>query len=177
MEDISLNASDQFTSPDGAPIKNIFKLYPYEWMFHEEFGPYLSATRESCYWIEPAYKAILSNKMLLHYLYELYPDSPYILPCKWGRPITDSFVKKPVYSREGANITVVKKGTMLEYSDGEYGEEGYLFQEYFELPDFDGYKPVIGSWLIGGVPAGMGIRESRNLITNNMSMFCPHYFK
>ena len=177
IEDIALSTDNRFIAPSGEPIRNIFKLYPYEWMFHEEFGPYLNTTREECYWVEPAYKAILSNKMLLHYLYELYPDSPYTLPCKWGRPITDSFVKKPVYSREGANITIVKNGTMLEYSDGEYGEEGYLFQEYFELPDFDGFKPVIGSWLIGGQAAGIGIRESRNLITNNMSMFCPHYFK
>lgn len=177
MEDISLDDNDQFTGASGEPIRNIFKLYPYEWMFHEEFGAYLDPNRERCNWIEPAYKAILSNKMLLHYLYELYPDSPYILPCKWGRPITDSFVKKPVYSREGANITIVQKGTLLEYSDGEYGEEGYVFQEYFELPDFDGHKPVIGSWLIGGQAAGIGIRESKNLITNNVSMFCPHYFK
>jgi glutathionylspermidine synthase len=177
LENIALNDEDQFVTANGTPIRNIFKLYPYEWMFAEDFGAYLNTTRGNCYWIEPAYKAILSNKMLLHYLYELFPDSPYIMPCKWGRPITASFVKKPVFSREGANITIVKNGTMLEYSDGEYGAEGYVFQEYFELPDFDGYKPVIGSWLIGGKPAGIGIREGRNLITDNMSLFCPHYFK
>ncbi|MBD0376122.1 MAG: glutathionylspermidine synthase family protein, partial [Flavisolibacter sp.] len=58
----------------------------------------------------------------------------------------------------------------------DYGEEGYIYQQYFELPNFNGNTPVIGSWLIGGVPAGMGIRESSGLITKNTSHFIPHFF-
>jgi glutathionylspermidine synthase len=114
--------------------------------------------------------------MLLKYLYYLYPNSKYILPCEYRKPITNNYVKKPVYSREGANIKIVKNNYTLAESHGEYGEEGFLYQEYFEVPKFDNMTPIIGSWLIGGAAAGMGIRESNNLITDNTSKFCPHFF-
>ncbi len=44
------------------------------------------------------------------------------------------------------------------------------------LPSFDGNYPVIGSWVIGGVAAGIGIRETSHLITDNFSRFVPHAF-
>lgn len=176
IEDVSLNQQNEFCTKEGNLIKNIFKLYPYEWLFNEEFGDALLSTKDQCYWIEPAYKAILSNKMLLKYLYYLYPNSKYILPCEYSKPITNNYVKKPVYSREGANIKIIKNNYTIAESHGEYGEEGFLYQEYFEVPKFDNMTPIIGSWLIGGVAAGMGIRESNSLITDNMAKFCPHFF-
>lgn len=181
MNEIGVDDRHEFYKPDRTPISNIFKLYPYEWMFHEEFGPYLPATRTSTLWIEPAYKALWSNKMLLVYLHQLFPNSKYILPATYrDKPVVyqpGQFVQKPVFSREGANVTIVKHGTTLEETRGEYGEEGFIIQDYAPLPDFGGNHPVIGSWLIGGVPAGMGIRESDGLITTNTSRFVPHYFK
>lgn len=181
IEDIGIDYLGQFATSQNELIQNIFKLYPYEWMFHEEFGQKLISNKDKCYWIEPAYKSLLSNKMLLKYLYDLFPDSPYILPCTFI-PVNGTgahpkdYVKKPIFSREGANVTIVVNDQVLEANGGEYGEEGHVYQEYFALPNMDGNKPVIGSWLIGGVPAGMGIRESLGLITNNTSRFCPHYF-
>jgi len=127
--------------------------------------------------VEPAWKAILSNKMMLVILHELFPNSPYILPARFNQQLTGSYVRKPVFSREGANVTIVKNGVVVDETGGEYGEEGFIYQQYNELPDFSGNVPIIGSWLIGGVPAGMGIREGSKLITNNTSRFVPHYFK
>jgi glutathionylspermidine synthase len=109
-------------------------------------------------------------------LYDLFPNSPYILPCSFGKPLSNSYVRKPVFSREGANTTIVHSNTTLEETDGEYGEEGFVYQEYFPIPRQAGKTPVIGSWLIGGAPAGIGIRESANLITGNTALFCPHFF-
>lgn len=176
IEEVSLNGNNEFCTKEGNLIKNIFKLYPYEWLFNEEFGEALVFTKDRCYWIEPAYKAILSNKMLLKYLYKLFPNSKYILPCEYGKPITNNYVRKPVYSREGANIRIIKNNNIIDETGGEYGREGFLFQDYFEVPKFNNMTPVIGSWLIGGAPAGMGIRESSSLITGNMARFCPHFF-
>ncbi len=178
ITDIALDGDGRFCGPGTSEIElisNIFKLYPYEWMFAEEFGPGLDARTT---WIEPFYKAIMSNKMLLVYLYKLFPDSPYILPAFYEETggLT-SYVKKPVFSREGANITIVSRGTSLQETDGEYGEEGFIYQQYQELPLFDGVRPVIGSWLIGGKPAGIGIKETSAYIHDNMSRFCPHFFR
>ena len=179
IDDVMLNNEDRFTDKDGKLITNIFKLYPYEWLFDEPFGKYLLQNKEECCWIEPAFKAILSNKMMLKYLYQLFPDSPYILPCTLSlEEATDSlagYARKPIYSREGENVRLVLNGQTLEETGGEYGDEGYVYQQYFELPEFDGKHPIIGSWLIGGRPVGMGIRESTGRITNVTSSFCSHY--
>ena len=40
----------------------------------------------------------------------------------------------------------------------------------------DGNYAVIGSWLIDGESAGIGIRESTHVITDNMGRFVPHMF-
>ncbi|MEK6631969.1 MAG: glutathionylspermidine synthase family protein, partial [Nitrospirota bacterium] len=39
----------------------------------------------------------------------------------------------------------------------------------------EGWHPVIGSWVVGDEPAGMGIREDRSLIHGNQSRFVPHF--
>jgi glutathionylspermidine synthase len=69
---------------------------------------------------------------------------------------------------------MVKGNELLQFTEGEYGREGFIFQELFELPDFEGHYPVVGSWVIGQEPAGMGIREANSLITDNVSRFVPH---
>lgn len=180
IHDVGVNDEYRFTDREGNPVRNIFKLYPYEWLFDEPFGKYLITNRDECYWFEPPYKAILSNKMMLKYLYELFPDSPYVLPCvhyKDGQtgPLPQSYAKKPIFSREGENVSLVKNGQPLEATEGEYGDEGYIYQQYFELPEFDGRHPILGSWITGGQPAGMGIRESKGRITSVTSSFCAHY--
>lgn len=164
MEHLGFDTKKQcFTDDQFEEIETIFKLYPYEWMLAEEFGPELITTRDKCWWIEPAWKMILSNKMILTVLHEMFPNSPYILPCKTTRPMSGDFVQKPIYSREGANVDIWINGRSVEKTDGEYGSEGYVYQQYAALPDFEGNHPVIGSWIIGSESAGMGIRESDGL--------------
>jgi len=85
-----------------------------------------------------------------------------------------NYCKKPVFSREGANVTLVKDGQVIEQTGGDYGEEGYVYQELAEIPSFDGKYPVIGSWVIGGLSAGIGVRETPSKVTDNMSEFIPH---
>ena len=45
------------------------------------------------------------------------------------------------------------------------------------LPCFDGNHAVVGSWVIGDEPAGIGIREDDTAITRDTSRFMPHYFE
>ncbi|MDQ6815479.1 MAG: glutathionylspermidine synthase family protein, partial [Bacteroidota bacterium] len=97
-----------------------------------------------------------------------------LLPAYFEAGRLESYVKKPILSREGANINLVQEGELLQASEGEYGKEGYIYQQLFTLPNFNGNHPVIGSWIIGQEPAGMGIREAKNLITDNQSRFVPH---
>ena len=175
MDDIGWDPGQcQFVDALEEPIKNLFKLYPWEWIAHEEFGNNLLEERNRPLFIEPAWKMILSNKALLPLLWELFPDHPFLLPAYTDCGRLKNYVKKPLLSREGANIDLVVDEHLIQWTEGEYGEEGYIYQELFPLPDFNGYHPVIGSWVIGQQAAGIGIRESENLITDNLSCFVPH---
>ncbi|MFZ1257847.1 MAG: glutathionylspermidine synthase family protein [Candidatus Saccharimonas sp.] len=168
----------QFVDANNLPITTIFKLYPWEWMVHEDYGPKLLEASAHTRWIEPIWKMLLSNKQLLVVLWELFPGHPNLLetytqPNKLrGR----SYVKKPKLSREGANVTIFSaSGNVIESVGGDYGEEGYVYQAYQELPVFYKWRPVIGSWVVGQDAVGVGIRETSTHITGDMAFFVPHY--
>ena len=176
IDDIGWDGDNRcFVDMENETIKNIFKLYPWEFLVTEEFGENILADSTAAKWIEPAWKMILSNKAILPILHQLFPSSPYILPAYFEPDkLQGSYVKKPILSREGANITLIKNENVLQQTEGMYGDIGCIFQELFELPNFDGHHPVIGSWIIGQQPAGIGIRESASLVTDNTSRFIPH---
>ena len=164
----------RFVDLEGREMRALFKLYPWEWMARESFGEHLLANTMRV--IEPAWKMLLSNKALLPVLWEMFPDHPNLLKASFepGKFATD-FVKKPIYSREGANVSISANGEVID-SPGEYGEEGFIWQAYHALPRFGSNHTVIGSWIVGEEPAGIGIREDESPITKNTSRFVPHYF-
>ncbi len=175
IDDIGWDAEAQvFRDMENQPLQNIFKLYPWEWLVNDEFGEHILTDRNRTFWIEPSWKMILSNKAILPILWELYPDCPYLLPAYFEEGKLLNYVKKPILSREGANITMVRNNTTVQETTGDYGAEGFIYQELFSLPEYGGNYPLVGSWIIGQEPAGMGIREANSLITDNLSRFVPH---
>lgn len=169
------NDNKEFVDMDDETIKNIFKLYPWEWIINEDFGQNMLVDRQQTKWIEPAWKSILSNKGILAVLWELFPNHELLLPCYFDTPSgMVNYVEKPIYSREGANVTIYRNGEETVSVDGEYGEEGYVYQKLFNLPKFEENYAVIGSWIIGGESAGIGVRESNSEVTDNLSRFVPH---
>lgn len=163
-----------FLGPDNRPLSAIFKLYPWEWMVREEFGKHLSAAKTI--WIEPPWKMLLSNKGILPVLWKLYPHHPNLLEASFDTPgEMAAWVKKPLLGREGANITLHLPSGNIE-TEGDYGVEGFIYQELAPLKRFEGMYPVLGSWVIGQEAGGIGIRESDTPIITNTSMFVPHLF-
>jgi glutathionylspermidine synthase len=175
MKDIGWDSRRRvFTDLQEREIGYCFKLYPWEWMQREEFGPNL--LENSCRWLEPPWKALLSNKAILPILWELFPDSPYLLETRF-EPLADgNYVQKPILSREGANIQIFDRGKLFLKTDGPYDGPS-VYQETRPLPRFDDrYFALIGSWIVNGWACGIGIREDENLITGNLSRFVPHKF-
>ena len=165
-----------FVDLEENPIDFIFKLYPWEWMVNEEFGTLLN--RATTLWIEPMWKMILSNKAILPVLWKLFPNHPNLLECYFDDPgPMKSYAQKPLLSREGANVTLIENEKIISETSGEYGAEGFVYQQLYKLPDFGGFRPVIGSWIIGDQSAGIGIRETNSLVTDNFSRFVPHLIK
>jgi glutathionylspermidine synthase len=175
IESIGFGDDSPFFRDGGDEIAHIFKLYPWEWLVREEFGRNLLNSKTE--WYEPAWKMLLSNKAILPYLYDLFGDSPYILKSSFDQnDFGDTWVRKPIFSREGQNIMIVKNGQMIADTRGEYGEFPVIYQDYTPLPIFAGNTPVVGSWMVNGYACGIGIRETEGMVTNNTSRFVPHRF-
>jgi glutathionylspermidine synthase len=175
MEEIGWDADrERFVDLDERPIEAAFKLYPWEWMSAEGFAGHLRAAAARTRWIEPAWKMVLSNKGILAILWELFPDHPNLLPAYFDDALLEAYARKPLLSREGANVSLVLFGETVAESRGDYGEEGWVYQALAPLPTFDGASAVVGSWVVAGEPAGVGIRESDGPITGNTSRFVPH---
>jgi len=185
-----------FVDLSGHSIGTLFKLYPWEWLLAEpfaqqalstlppasplqEYGPHKDRRQwGSMLWIEPIWKMMWSNKALLAILWELNPGHELLLPAYLDGPRDlSSYVRKPLLGREGAGIDVVESGTCVEGSLSGDSAQGYVYQARAPMAQAAGKTAVFGSWLVDGEPAGMGIRESRGLITNNTSSFVPHLFK
>jgi glutathionylspermidine synthase len=177
LDAIGLTPKGQFVDPDDAPIDIAFKLYPWEWMFHEQFGG--SLERASTRWIEPPWKAILSSKAILPLLWDMFPGHQNLLPAYFAddpnrAALGDSYVLKPLHSREGANVKIVIKGSVVDAEGGPYDNEPMILQAVAPLPEFDGNYAVLGSWIAAGTPAGLSVREDAGPITKNTSRFMPH---
>jgi glutathionylspermidine synthase len=174
VDEIGWNPRQEFVDLQDRPMRSIFKLYPWEWMVHETFGARALAAYPRVAWIEPIWKMLWSTKGLLAILWELFPNHELLLPAYLREPRgLTAYARKPLLSREGANVTIVTpSGTTT--TPGDYGEEGFVYQALAPIPDLGGQHPVFGSWIIDGEPAGVGIRESTDLVTTNTSRFVPH---
>ncbi|MEV4949101.1 glutathionylspermidine synthase family protein [Streptomyces sp. NPDC053755] len=160
-------------------IRSCFKLYPWEWLTTDRFGPYVldtldngGGTGTTC-WIEPVWKMLLSNKALLAVLWELYPGHPNLLPAYLDGPRElaerGGYAAKPLLGREGAGVTIHEPGAPAAVR-----EEPCCYQELAPLPDFDGNRVVLGAWVVEDESAGLGIRESAGLVTDEYARFLPH---
>ena len=178
MRDIGLNEEGQFVDLDGYVLQAAFKLYPWEDMFREPYAPNLMTA--GVRWMEPPWKAILSNKGILPLLWARHPDHPNLLPAFFeddpaAASLQGAYVRKPLFSREGANLEIVgAEGVGEPVLDQGYGAEGRIVQAYHPPPNFDGRRPVLGAWMVGDEPAGLGVREDDSVVTKNLARFLPH---
>ena len=177
LDAVSVREDGAFADRLGAALGTLFKLYPWEWAFRDPFGQRLSATPTR--FLEPPWKAVLSNKGLLAHLWAMEPGHPNLLPAYFEddpakAALGTSFVKKPILSREGANVLMVRDGAVVAREDGPYGGEGFVRQGLADLAAFGEQRVLLGSWIVGDEPAGLCLRESPGLITGNRARFVPH---
>jgi len=161
----------RFVDLENRTIDAIFKLYPWEFLLRDSFGNNIA--NATTRWIEPAWRLLLSSKGILALLWEMFPGHPNLLPAfrepgRTGGPE----IAKPLFGREGANIAAPGLATA-----GPYGAEGFVYQQYVELPRAGGHYALIGGWIVAGKPCGIGIREDSTPITRDTSRFVPHFFR
>ena len=173
IEDLGISTDGRFTDLDDRVIGALFKLYPLEDLFREEFGRYLPASRLQL--IEPPWKAVLSNKGILPLLWEKHRGHSNLLPAAFddGAALQPGWVRKPLHSREGANVSMLLPDGRRVETGGPYAGP-CIRQAWHPLPDIGGAYPLIGSWVVADRACGMGIREDRSLVTQDGARFVPH---
>ena len=172
-------ATGGFVDAGDQPITALFKLYPWEWLVADAFGAHL--LRAAPAMLEPPWKMLLSNKAILAVLWELFPGHPNLLPASLDAgAMQGDYVRKPLLSREGANVSVRAARGALS-TPGSYGAEGWVYQALTPLARSGAggrdIHMVIGSWIVGDEPAGIGLREDDSPVTRDTSRFVPHYFE
>lgn len=155
-----------------------FKLYPWEDIAINE--PELATTlttimqNQAAIILNPAYTLLFQSKGMLKILYDLFPDSPYLLKASFEPLKGIKHVEKSVFGREGANVKIVgADGSVLSEQGGEYGNHKKVYQEYADLPkDADGAKYQAGVFFAYEA-CGLGFRKGGEIM-NNMSKFVSH---
>lgn len=158
-------------------IRHLFKLYPWEWLLKDRDSKALLEHSASI--IEPPWKMILSNKAILPLLWEMFEGHENLLEARYdllegacAQNWQARAVRKPCLGREGANVTLPGQSETV----GDYGGGEFIYQAYAPLPVFEGKHVLTGSWIVDGIAAGVGFRESDGPVTDNASRFVPHYF-
>lgn len=155
-----------------------FKLYPWEDIAIDE--PELATTltnvmqSQEAIILNPAYTLLFQSKGMLKILYDLFPDSPYLLKTSYEPLEGIKQVEKAAFGREGSNIKIIDSdGSVLEQTDGPYDNYKKVYQEYVDLPkDVDGEKYQAGVFFAYEA-CGMSFRKGSEIM-DNMSKFVGH---
>ena len=175
IEDIGLTDDGRYTDLDDQVIGTLCKLYPLEDLFHEPFGRHLPGSGMQL--LEPPWKAVLSNKGILPMLWQRHHGHPNLLPARFedevGSALPAGWVRKPLHSREGANIEIHMADGHRERAEGPY--HGPAIQQAWQpLARFGEDHVVLGSWVVGDRACGLGLRADRSAITRDSARFVPH---
>ena len=173
-----------FVGHGSTPLATLFKLYPWETLLQEPFADHAIEAMASgqkpqagrTQWIEPIWKMLWSNKALLAILWEMFPGHELLLPAYLDGPRDMTrYVRKPLFGREGANITIVN-GSRGFATEGRFAEGPWVYQGLAPVRCVDDNWAVLGSWLVDGEPCGLGMREARDPVIRNTDRFVPHLF-
>ncbi len=155
-----------------------FKLYPWEDIATDE--PELATTltniilNQKAIILNPAYTLLFQSKGMMAVLYELFPDSPYLLQTSFEPLEGIKQVEKPVFGREGANTSIINaNGSVASQTDGPYENYKKVYQEYVEFPtDMHNSKYQAGVFFAYEA-CGLSFRKGGDIL-DNMSKFVGH---
>ncbi len=158
-----------------------FKLIPWEDIALEESDLAMLLTNiiknQKAIIFNPAYTLLFQSKGLLKILWDLYPDHPLLLESSFEPLEGQKQVKKPIFGREGGNVTILNKDTStLESVEGDYENHKMVYQAYTALAtDAEGLSYQAGVFYAYEA-CGLGFRKGGKIL-DNMSKFVGHIVK
>ena len=166
---------------DGEKYEYLFKLIPWEQIAIEEGELALILENimknQEAIILNPAYTLLFQSKGIMKILWDLYPNHPLLLRSSFEPLANTKQIKKPFLAREGANVEIIDaNGKILASQDGEYANQKFLYQEYFDFnTDENGQKYQPGVFFAYEA-CGLGFRYGGEII-NNFSKFAGHFIK
>ncbi|EHV9439359.1 glutathionylspermidine synthase family protein [Campylobacter upsaliensis] len=164
---------------NGVNYEYWFKLIPWEEIAIEEGELAMLLTQimrnQKAIILNPAYTLLFQSKGILKILWELYPNHPLLLESSCEPLQGKDFVKKPMFGREGANISIVKDDVKLQENIGPYGNNKMIYQQYYELNSSKNEYYQAGVFF-AYEGCGLGFRKG-GLIIDNASKFVGHIIK
>jgi glutathionylspermidine synthase len=180
LTDVGLSEDDyseHFVDGDGQSITTMLKLCPLAWMLNDQFGPKLidEAMNNRLRLIEPAWKMLASNNRLFVDMWDGNAYHPLLVHSATS-PQAQWFesVAKPLNGHGGQNIVIRDiAGQVIDQTGGGYAGSEVMYQE--RVVPLGDHAPIIASWIVGGEPCGVSIREASKLIVDEDSArFLPH---
>jgi glutathionylspermidine synthase len=154
----------------------VFKLVPWEILAEEE--PKLTADltqllqSRDLIIANPAYTLLFQSKGILAWLWQNYPYHPLLLEASL-EDLHGRYVRKPLFGREGQNVTEVTNSQTGQAIDGDFAHQPQIRQRFADLPqDKQGRFYQAGVFWAGNACA-IGFRREAGFITN-LSEFVPH---
>ena len=176
LEDVNFD-NDGIYDKNGNQYEYWFKLFPWEDIAIEE--PELATLlttimqNQKAIILNPAYTLLFQSKGMMKILYELFPNSPYLLPTSF-EPLSTKQVRKPLFGREGANTAILDaNGNALEQTDGPYGNYKNVYQEFVEFVKDNKGNAYQSGVFFAYEACGLGFRKG-GAILDNMSKFVGH---
>ncbi len=158
-----------------------FKLIPWEDIALEESDLAMLLTNiiknQKAIIFNPAYTLLFQSKGLLKILWDLYPNHPLLLESSFEPLEGQKQVKKPIFGREGGNVSILNEdASTLESIEGDYENHKMVYQAYTELvTDAQGLSYQAGVFYAYEA-CGLGFRKGGKIL-DNMSKFVGHYVK
>ena len=127
--------------------------------------------------INPAYTLLFQSKGILKILWDLYPNHPLLLETS-NEPLKGKkYVKKPVFGREGANVSIYdENGAQIASSDGEYNSNKAIYQEFYEFNQDERGESYQAGVFYAYEACALGYRKGGKIL-DNYSKFVGHFIK
>ena len=178
MEEVAFSEEDGIFNQDNTRFDYWFKLYPWEDIalqtdgitgILEDISRHQAATI-----LNPAYTLLFQSKGIMKVLYQLFPDSPYLLETR-TEPLTGKKqVSKTMFGREGANTRIVDaQGRVLKEIGGDYDNYRKVYQEFAQFPQDEEGRSYQAGVFFAWEGCGLGFRRGWDIL-DNMSKFVSH---
>jgi glutathionylspermidine synthase len=178
MHEAGFSADDGVFNKDAQLADFWFKLFPWEDIAADELELTRmlssSTTKGGTSIINPAYTLLFQSKGLLKYLWDLFPDSPYLLQTDFQPLAGREQVSKKLFGREGANMQILAaNGDVIASSDGPYAHHKSVFQQRAQFATDDNGEHYQAGVFYVWEACGLGFRRG-GVILDNMSKFVGH---